>query len=138
MYIYLSARCGSLGRRRCTVQLVLVAEVAQGRTGPPVEQSTTESNVHGARATCSAKSSAYAQHLAVGDQSSRRAVSSAKSLGRTGRASQIQVVAGGKSSAKKEIFSGVPQGAKWSPKLWNFDIADMPLVLGAEAVPVDP
>jgi hypothetical protein len=47
----------------------------------------------------------------------------------------IQVVAGGKSSAKKEIFSGVPQGAKWSPKLWNFDIADMPLVLGAEAVP---
>ena len=29
----------------------------------------------------------------------------------------IQVVAGGESSLEKEIFSGVPQGAKWSPKV---------------------
>ena len=47
----------------------------------------------------------------------------------------IQVVAGGKSSSKKEIFSGVPQGAKWSPKLWNFDISEMPSVLSKEAIP---
>ena len=26
----------------------------------------------------------------------------------------------------KEIFSGVPQGARWSPGLWNFDIHDLP------------
>jgi hypothetical protein len=47
----------------------------------------------------------------------------------------IQVVAGGKSSTKKEIFSGVPQGAKWSPKLWNFDISEMPTVVSDEAIP---
>jgi hypothetical protein len=47
----------------------------------------------------------------------------------------IQVVAGGKASSKKEIYSGVPQGAKWSPKLWNFDISEMPTVLGEEAIP---
>ena len=29
---------------------------------------------------------------------------------------RIQVVAGGESSLEEEIFSGVPQGAKWSPK----------------------
>ena len=47
----------------------------------------------------------------------------------------IQVVTGGKSSTKKEIFSGVPQGAKWSPKLWNFDISEMPAVVSDEAIP---
>ena len=47
----------------------------------------------------------------------------------------IQVVAGGESSLEKEIFSGVPQGAKWSPKLWNFDISEMPTVVGPEAIP---
>ena len=47
----------------------------------------------------------------------------------------IQVVAGGESSLEKEIFSGVPQGAKWSPKLWNLDISEMPTVLGPEAIP---
>ena len=28
-------------------------------------------------------------------------------------------------SKTKENFSGVPQGAKWSPKLWDFDIGEM-------------
>jgi len=37
----------------------------------------------------------------------------------------IQVVHNGDASELKEIFSGVPQGAKVSPKLWNFDISDM-------------
>ena len=37
----------------------------------------------------------------------------------------IQVVHGGDASELKEIFSGVPQGAKLSPKLWNFDISEM-------------
>ena len=37
----------------------------------------------------------------------------------------IQVVASGDSSGFEEIFSGAPQGAKWSPKLWNFDISEM-------------
>jgi hypothetical protein len=37
----------------------------------------------------------------------------------------IQVVANGKSSSKREIFSGVPQGAIWSPKIWDFDINEM-------------
>lgn len=32
----------------------------------------------------------------------------------------------GKASNLKEIFSGVPQGARWSPGLWNFDIHDLP------------
>ena len=38
----------------------------------------------------------------------------------------LQVVAMGKASNLKEIFSGVPQGARWSPGLWNFDIHDLP------------
>jgi hypothetical protein len=38
----------------------------------------------------------------------------------------IRVVAGGKSSSTREIFSGVPQGALWSPCLWDFDISDLP------------
>ena len=37
----------------------------------------------------------------------------------------LRVVAQGKSSTKKEIFSSVPQGAKWSTDLYNFDCADM-------------
>jgi hypothetical protein len=32
----------------------------------------------------------------------------------------------GKASKLKEIFSGVPQGARWSPGIWNFDIHDLP------------
>ena len=42
----------------------------------------------------------------------------------------IRVVAGAVASAKTEIFSGVPQGAKLSPKLWNFDIRDLPDAVG--------
>ena len=30
------------------------------------------------------------------------------------------------SSSVREIFSGVPQGALWSPCLWDFDISDLP------------
>jgi hypothetical protein len=37
----------------------------------------------------------------------------------------IQVVVGGDKSEKLEIFSSVPQGGKWSPKLWDFDISEM-------------
>ena len=37
----------------------------------------------------------------------------------------IQVVASGGVSSLKEIFSGVPQGTKWSPSLWDFDISEM-------------
>jgi hypothetical protein len=37
----------------------------------------------------------------------------------------IQVVCSGDSSSLREIFSGVPQGAKWSPKIWDFDICDL-------------
>jgi hypothetical protein len=42
-------------------------------------------------------------------------------------------VLGSAASDKLEIFSGVPQGAKLSPKLWNFDIRDMPAVVGGDA-----
>ena len=45
----------------------------------------------------------------------------------------IRVVLGSAASDKLEIFSGVPQGAKLSPKLWNFDIRDMPAVVGGDA-----
>ena len=38
----------------------------------------------------------------------------------------IQVVAGGQSSSTREIFSGVPQGALWSPILWDLDISELP------------
>jgi hypothetical protein len=44
------------------------------------------------------------------------------------------VVAGGDSSEKKEIFSGAPQGAKWSPKLWNFDISEMQFWISDQAM----
>jgi hypothetical protein len=37
----------------------------------------------------------------------------------------LLVVINGKSSTTREIFSGVPQGAKWSPKEWNLDISEM-------------
>ena len=35
-------------------------------------------------------------------------------------------------STKMEIFSGVPQGAVWSPAFWDFDIADIPTVISSE------
>ena len=41
----------------------------------------------------------------------------------------IQVVCNGKASQQREIFSGVPQGAKLSPPLWDFDISELPSVL---------
>jgi hypothetical protein len=37
----------------------------------------------------------------------------------------LQVVHNGEKSSEKEIFSGVPQGAKWSPKFWDFDISEL-------------
>jgi hypothetical protein len=37
----------------------------------------------------------------------------------------LTVVLGGKSSSEREIFSSVPQGGKWSPKLWDLDISEM-------------
>ena len=37
----------------------------------------------------------------------------------------LQVVHNGEKSSLKEIFSGVPQGAKWSPKFWDFDISEL-------------
>ena len=37
----------------------------------------------------------------------------------------IRVVASGEASSLKEIFSGVPQGTKWSPPLCDFDISEM-------------
>lgn len=37
----------------------------------------------------------------------------------------IQVVHNGDKSDIHEIFSSVPQGARWSPKLWNMDISEM-------------
>ena len=41
----------------------------------------------------------------------------------------IQVVCNGKASTVRQIFSGVPQGAKWSPSLWAFDISELPTVI---------
>ena len=37
----------------------------------------------------------------------------------------LQVVLNGDISEIKEIFSSVLQGGKWSPKLWDMDIAEM-------------
>ena len=37
----------------------------------------------------------------------------------------IQVVASGCTSSLRQIYSGVPQGVKWSPSLWNFNISEM-------------
>ena len=42
----------------------------------------------------------------------------------------LRVVASGKSSSIKEIFSSVPQGGKFSPPLWDFDISEMADLLG--------
>ena len=47
----------------------------------------------------------------------------------------IQVVASGCSSSLKQIFSGVPQGAKWSSFLWDFDISEMCKGLESDASP---
>ena len=44
----------------------------------------------------------------------------------------IQVVCNGESSGKREIFSGVPQGAKLSPPIWDFDISELPTVVGPD------
>ena len=38
----------------------------------------------------------------------------------------IQIVCNGDASDAREIFSGVPQGGKWSPILWDFDISELP------------
>jgi hypothetical protein len=46
----------------------------------------------------------------------------------------IQVVNNGQRSSKKEIFSGVPQGAIWSPDLWDFDISEMESFLSSFAM----
>ena len=35
---------------------------------------------------------------------------------------------------QKRSFSGVPQGAKWSPKFWDFDISDMECYLSSLAM----
>ena len=45
----------------------------------------------------------------------------------------IRVVLDAVASAKAEIFSGVPQGGKLSPKLWNFDIRDLSRAVGEDA-----
>jgi len=37
----------------------------------------------------------------------------------------LKVISKGKSSELKEIFSGVPQGGKWSTDLWNFDVNEL-------------
>ena len=37
----------------------------------------------------------------------------------------LRVVSKGKASQLKEIFSGVPQGGKWSTDLWNFDVNEI-------------
>jgi hypothetical protein len=39
------------------------------------------------------------------------------------------VVALGEASKRMEFFCGVPQGAIWSPKLWNFFMRELPSVL---------
>ena len=44
----------------------------------------------------------------------------------------LRVVSQASHSAKLEIFSGVPQGAVWSPDFWDFDIADIPTVISSE------
>ena len=46
----------------------------------------------------------------------------------------IQVVSNGKASSEREIFSGVPQGAKLSTLLWDFDISELPAQVGDSAV----
>jgi hypothetical protein len=46
----------------------------------------------------------------------------------------IQVVCNGKSSFVREIFSGVPQGAKWSPSIWDFDISELPSAISLSGI----
>ena len=44
----------------------------------------------------------------------------------------LRVVCQADQSTKMETFSGVPQGAVWSPDFWDFDIADIPNVISRE------
>ena len=44
----------------------------------------------------------------------------------------LRVVRQADQSTRKEIFSGVSQGAVWSPDFWDFDIADIPTVISIE------
>jgi retron-type reverse transcriptase len=37
----------------------------------------------------------------------------------------LRVISKGTASDRKEIFSGVPQGGKWSTDLWNFDVNEI-------------
>jgi hypothetical protein len=46
----------------------------------------------------------------------------------------IQVVSGGDKSECRQVFSGVPQGARWSPMLWDLDISDLHMVLSKHAL----
>ena len=45
----------------------------------------------------------------------------------------IEVVCNGESSGKCEIFSGVPQGGKLSPLIWDFDISELQYAVSEEA-----
>ena len=47
----------------------------------------------------------------------------------------LKVVAQGKESSLKELFSSVPQGGKWSSFLFDLDISELPDGLSAEVVP---
>ena len=47
----------------------------------------------------------------------------------------IEVVAAGRTSGMKQIFSGVPQGGKWSATLWDLDISEMCDSLSDQALP---
>ena len=42
---------------------------------------------------------------------------------------RIHVVASGIASEILEFFCGVPQGAIWSPKFWNFHMRELPKCL---------
>ena len=46
----------------------------------------------------------------------------------------LKVVHNGEKSSEKEIFSGMPQGATWSPEFWDFDISEMKHYLSALAM----
>ncbi len=37
----------------------------------------------------------------------------------------LYVVINGNPSSNRQLWSSVPQGGKWSPKLWDFDISEM-------------
>ena len=45
----------------------------------------------------------------------------------------VQVVCNGDTSTARAIYSGVPQGARWSPILWDFDISELPGVVSQYA-----